>query len=235
MSSARLVLLLLLSALLAPVGSGCGEVSADLIVRASLPVECQSNGDCGAAAPVCDLAAAVCVRCLEASDCESGQICALPAHSCVSSCLADPDVCRGPRPFCEPTTGLCRACTGDGECTPDAPRCHPSGACVVCLEASHCADSGSEAPFCDTDSGRCVECLADGHCDELGERCSRVLGWCAEPCSAGVACSDEPICDVDLGFCVECRLDSECEDDEVCRRSECVELDDDDDEEDDDD
>ena len=39
---------------------------------------------------------------------------------------------------------------------------------------------------------------------------------------------------LDLGFCVECRLDSECEDDEVCRSSECVELDDDDDDDDDD-
>ena len=105
---------------------------------------------------------------------------------------------------------------------------------MACLETSHCA-AGSDARLCDTASGRCVECLVDGHCGELGERCSLVLGLCAQPCSAGVACSDEPICDLDIGFCVECRLDSECEDDEVCRRSECVELDDDDDDDEDDD
>jgi hypothetical protein len=77
--------------------------------------------------------------------------------------------------------------------------------------------------------------VEDGHCDDVGESCNRVLGQCAQPCSEALLCSfDDPICDQALGFCVECQIDTNCEDDELCRASECVELDDEDDAEDDD-
>jgi len=215
--------------------AGCGDVTADVIVRAPAEGECRSDADCVDAAgePRCELESGDCVACIEVDDCGAGATCALPANVCVPRCDAG-GACNGAAPVCDEQTGLCRACSSDDDCPDGAPRCLGSGACAECLVADDCTDrSGSnegedegDRRLCSS-AGRCVECLDDGHCDDVGETCSTVLGECARPCSAPADCNDgdAPICDLNVGYCVECRTDQECEEDELCRGSECVDED----------
>jgi hypothetical protein len=210
--------------------AGCGDVTGDVIVRATAsPAGCAGDADCAAPNPRCDRTSGACVACLGADDCSGGQLCALPANVCVERC-ADADSCGGERSVCDADTGLCRACSLDEECAASTPHCQTSGACVECLQHADCSgdddgdedDDDDDERFCSPE-GRCVECLDDGHCDDVGESCNASAGECAEPCSAADPCgSDDPICDESVGFCVECRNDLDCEEGELCRGSECV-------------
>ena len=207
------------------VGS-CGDTTSDLITRPEdAAPDCEGDADCDASLPRCDTESGVCRGCLEASHCDTGQICVLPIGSCADPCSAGD--CPTTNPICDLASGLCRGCAGDTECPEASPVCDASnGRCLECASSEGC---DGETPFCD--GGRCVECLEPGHCREQGEGCSP-MGQCAVPCDDSNTCSlfDDPICDAS-GYCVECLSPADCEDDETCVQNECEDLEDEEEEE----
>jgi len=157
--------------------SSCGDVTSELITRT----------DTGAGV------------CRSDADCADGEVCTLPAGSCVPAC-DETTVCPSTKPVCDEATRLCRGCTSGSECL----------------------DFSFETPYCQ--NGRCVECTDVGHCELPSELCSDVLGECAIPCADGGVCPADEVCDPMIGFCVDCRNDADCDASELCRSHECIEA-----------
>jgi len=119
------------------------------------------------------------------------------------------------------------ACSGDGDCAAPNVRCElTSGACVECLDNSHCgADERCALP-----ANVCVaRCVGPESCSGNTPTCELATGLCR-------ACSDDTECDITApycqasGACVECLESAHCssgDDDD--------DADDDDDDDDDDD
>ncbi len=207
-------------ALFAGLIASCGDVTSDLIVRdLESDFSCLGDADCPTPQSRCDTSSGRCLECLERAHCAEGQICSLPAGTCVQGCNGGPP-CPSAQPTCDAMTSLCRGCTDDGDCTEDERLCErDTGRCLQCFTNADCV---GERNLCDP-SGRCVECLSDGHCEEEQERCSSVLGECSVPCTANAGCEgDDPICDLAIGYCVECMEDGDCGAARTCRASECL-------------
>jgi len=169
-------------------------------------VECLGDSDCGASAPAC-------------------------SHGRCRECGANTDCAEGEA--CFPKDGTCEpACQDDGDCDGDEEICDVDGggACVGCLSADDCGDSGR--PVCDPVRARCVECGDDLDCGASNPVCDEHEGECREcnidaDCPSGSACKDDhkchDFCESDLdcggdkaicrtgdGNCVECLADLDC-------------------------
>ncbi|MSP61393.1 MAG: hypothetical protein EXR72_13810 [Myxococcales bacterium] len=91
---------------------------------------------------VCDPISGQCVGCVVDTDCPDGKLC--KARTCVGGCSALHGC--GDAGACELDAGLCKTCSGDGECAGDTPRCDgTSGRCVPCLPMNDNCPVGS---FC---------------------------------------------------------------------------------------
>jgi hypothetical protein len=184
-------------------------------------VECQRDLQCGAARPVCDVAAAGCVQCRPGDDA----------------------ACEGATPVCEAMTSNCAGCDGDlGAGTPracdssTAPWCALAGpgqgACGRCTTSAQC-DGHPAGPYCDTTSGACTsQCQGDADCGptafcSAGGACTPKLdNGQALPvgmtCGAGVGervCASGA-CDTD-GACGLRNGSGTCDDGTVCRSGAC--------------
>ncbi len=191
---------------------------------------CESDDDCSAPTPVCDLGPAVCVECLDDLDCVFGEACDPATSTCAPSCDHDADcsphlVCDVPSGGCVPPT-----CLVDLDC-PTGSTC-ARGSCVAtpCVDGTDCPADSSE---CDPDLGLCVpgpgsqcdfsggvQCgqgsygCANGYCVSCqvpGNRCLR----CAHD-PAG-ACNAQHVCNVELDACVDCVQGSDCTGPEACQ------------------
>ena len=69
-------------------------------------------GDCSAPRPYCQNS--VCVECLAVSDCNDGDICT--DDVCTANSCSNPPICSGQTPACNPATGACEECIGNGAC-----------------------------------------------------------------------------------------------------------------------
>jgi hypothetical protein len=203
------------------------EVTADLTTE-SLTPGCQSDEDCRAPQPKCNMAGE-CVECLSDEDCpsEPGSFpyCTIGfIRTCTTTgCRDDADCVASPLgPKCEPTffpsfapEGLppstC-SCTNSGECT-TAPytACfmpHLSGAdflypktCQHPCDVEHPCEWG----VCESSSGMCVECVTDDDCANVPTSC-----W-PPGC---VVLPFGPYCDHSdwwCGFHKPCAMDTECQ------------------------
>lgn len=123
----------------------------------------------------------------------------LPGEACVDG---------GAR--CPPdTTGACHRCTGDDDCTHDAPYCDPiDGRCVECFPGK---DQCPDGETCDTAVLRCAKtCASSMDCTRY---CSR-NHICVE-CQQNADCRGGPGQEkysCFLGYCVECQVDGDCTD-----------------------
>ncbi len=173
-------------------GPGCGEGEncVDGLCQAS---GCQSDDDCVAPTPKCQVDTGACVQCLQSGDCANGKICS--AGICVE----------------QPT------CTDDDQC--EMGQICVDGACVTgchsdrdCPASWHClTDQGP--------NGTCIECLNDDEC-QPGTACSD--GRCVEHCTEDAHCAPLH-CDLDSNHCVTCTQDAHCDDGKICEDFSCQE------------
>jgi uncharacterized repeat protein (TIGR01451 family)/MYXO-CTERM domain-containing protein len=207
-----------------------GAPAADYLTNGGQPTEtlidlCQTNADCAAPTPFCDLAVHpnICVQCLDNSG------------------------CSGTTPMCDLATNTCRPCTGDGapSCTdPSRPDCQTSGplagSCTQCSATNTTLCVGA-TPYCATALGICVGCLDDSNCSGTTPFCSPLTHACSAcqtdgppscPDPSRPACQQSgplagactqcsgtnttrcmgstPVCFTDEGICVACVDNSTC-------------------------
>lgn len=104
---------------------------------------------------------------------------------------------------CDPATGSCVACLGDGDCTDavclvdDADSANNE--CVGCVDSDDCAEG-----VCDPESDMCVGCLADADCtDPAMAKCDTGTNTCVE-CDSSTQCEGTGENECVAGACVEC-------------------------------
>jgi len=216
--------------------------------------ECQSSGDCNAAAlSRCD--DGTCVICSGVADCThiNGRPYCSGSLGCVQ-CFSDGE-CSGSTPYC--IAGTCQACPDDPFCaakfvssSPQKNACSASGSCVPCINQSHCLTTS--APYCVANncqpcsdgalcvslfgtaqpvcfSGTCLQCAA--HSDCAGTPATRYCS--AYTC---VACPDDTFCNARFGsntppldhcvsgVCQACGDDSHCSTGQLCDNGNCVQC-----------
>jgi hypothetical protein len=210
-------------------------------------VACDGDTDChDPGHPFCDTSDHQCVQCKTDGECNDGNFCngteACVAGSCThpgNPCVA-PQVCDETKdkceqcvtngdcsgvpgdPVCNPQTGTCVACDGDGDChDPSHPFCSPGHTCVECRSDGECNDgnfcNGTEACVAGTCTHPGSPCAAPSVCDEGGDRCVQ--------CTSDAQCTNPaaPVCDTGGGTCVQCNGDAQCDDGNVCNGGEtCV-------------
>lgn len=130
---------------------------------------------CPATASLCERATQQCVTCRDNSACPAGTpLCS--AGACVECTLSDKSRCSANRPMC--LAGLC-GCSGDSDCSGNAPVCDTSngaGRCVECKSTDDCTKRGVGGA-CDK-TGMCTCALDDD--STCGDATSaRVCGSCA--------------------------------------------------------
>jgi hypothetical protein len=168
------------------------DVAVDLAVDTfapDAPGTCAMDDDClDPGLPYC--VDRVCVACKTGTQCKGTTPICSAAHTCVS--CADVDAgCASPTPACQPASGRCVECLGDGDCiaSPEKSFC-VAGACAGCgaSAADACAKRDPSKPAC-VAAGACVECTSSAHC----------------------TVASKPICDTTAHTCTRCASDSECE------------------------
>lgn len=178
---------------------------------------CAETSDCDGDAAICDVAAGVCVFCLQRTDCEPGNLCR--DQQCTPGCIADTDCGAGE--ICEPTVQQCQAgqCVVDADC-PGGTRC--SGA--RCVEIERCTIGESRC-----EDGVRSTCMSGigfdiDPCDE-GQACASVDGAvacvnerCAEEPAGCISSSRAYVCSDDLTSLTIVA----CEDDLTCVRGSCA-------------
>lgn len=92
-------------------------------------------------------------------------------------------------------------CSAASECSPQHPVCDVGGTdtCVGCATSEDCAEFG-DLPQCEAGSGACVECLESSHC---GDTDRPVCGedFACRGCDSDDEC-DSGVCDEGTGECV---------------------------------
>lgn len=99
-------------------------------------------------------------------------------------------------------------CVTDGDCQLTPLHCEPqSGACVECLDQSHCQVPGLAR--CDAALHRCVECGVEQDCAE-GWTCDTRTRRCALACTEDTQCpATAHGCDEERQLCEECETESD--------------------------
>lgn len=104
--------------------------------------------------------------------------------------------------LCDQSTGLCRRCVADEQCTKGP--C-VDGQCGQCSTTNDCPAGG----HCDVPARRCVECLDSGHCQASETaRCSE--DHRCVPCIEHTDCTDPQAPRCNNGTCEGCVDDSHC-------------------------
>ncbi len=192
-----------------------------------------TDAGCGASAPVCDSLGPDCVGCVDDSNCDNGERCAVQSGTCVV-CLSDQDCPAG---VCDPganvcavcldtaavgqvdagcsavlnacSDGTCVDCTADGDCGPDAVCDATAGACVECVDDNDCAPSD----VCQQASSTCIECVNDMPVGALDTGCSNTNPVCVEggpqaprcrSCEIDDDCPGNQLCEESTNTCIEC-------------------------------
>ncbi|MFH1529552.1 MAG: hypothetical protein ABIK09_02335 [Pseudomonadota bacterium] len=186
----------------APVGE-CGSCQKDW--------ECADGYRCYMTghycAPVCPDGA-----CPTNGTCE--QVNSIPMHLCVSQsvtcCYGDAcggEQCSPPTPF--PKDGACVECLQDSHCGADT--CGPDNTC----QSANCPDAAK--PY--EANGQCVECLTSAHCDP-GQVCNaaKVCENTEQPEECSYCQNPYPACTQINGVwsCVQCTDDSYCTGTQTC-------------------
>lgn len=189
-------------------------------------VECTTateNTDCvDPGKTYCDPDTQGCVECLQSSQCAGSAVCS-PEHRCVQ-CTDDTHCGRAK--VCDTSTYTCvDGCGDDSKCPPSTQTIEqiycdvdaaPHGACVECLQTSHCAqgtycaggacvagcDSDARcfdprAPRCDLTKNTCVACLGDNDCPGSFTHCELSTQQCrcsdgGQSCSSSAQCGNPP-------------------------------------------
>ncbi|MGI5864671.1 MAG: hypothetical protein ACOX6T_21845, partial [Myxococcales bacterium] len=160
-------------------------------------------------------------ECTTASDCDPGKTC--EAEKCVPVAAEGcSPACADPTPICDAKTNTCVTCTPTEGC-PAGQVCDTDsegGACVPCVEDSHCSGA---TPVCDEAQHACVTCSAKRGCPS-GQECDTSVpgGRCIGCLEDGECPAQSPICDEASASCVVCTDDRGCRPDQVCDRSQGV-------------
>jgi hypothetical protein len=155
------------------------------------------------------------LRCLQASDCNTGQ-CQIPsceAGRCGVVNVLGGEVCS--TGVCD-GQGLCQGCIVDGDCAPGSCQANQ---CVGTSCSNMMQDSGETGVDC---GGACVPCLVGNGCmsdgDCVSNECSDMVCLSCE----GSSCSGSLYCDSDTGACVQQKpLGADCDGDKECLSGEC--------------
>ncbi len=143
---------------------GTGTDGVAMTVPDGALATCHSDRECPGR--VCDRGRLVCVDCLAASDCPSGQVCQASRCVTVTHCTSS-RMCPGQ--LCDTALGFCVDCVGDTDC-PMGQVCRTSS-CVMpprmCRSSRECTDINQ---VCDTAHGQCVDCVGDNDC-AAGQYC----------------------------------------------------------------
>jgi Cys-rich repeat protein len=101
------------------------------------------------------------VVCLVAADCpHAGDACD-PSGFCSDPCSTSTQCTSGSKAHCDPNSGACVECLEASHCS-DEPYCI-LGRCAECTQSSECAAKSPDKPFCGV-LHQCVECLRDADC-----------------------------------------------------------------------
>ena len=205
-------------------GAGFGGVTCTPSVLADNQCGgCIANGDCPAAASLCDTTKNTCGTCV-ASDLTA-------CTGTTPTCNTTPsnDACAGctgnngdatalpcpttASPACVtsgPSQGTCAQCTGPAFCSGNTPVCTPTFTCAGCAgdngTAASLACPTSGAPFC-TGGGSCGQCAQDSDCtrgSHPGPFCNTTTGACGNTCFTDAECGAGNWCD-DLGGAGVCQ------------------------------
>lgn len=206
---------------------GIGEVCENRGCHAPPSTGCALNTDCTVdGLGYCFVPAAICVSCLEDSDCKpvGTAVCDVRNHAC--------------RP-------LTQGCGWDGDCVGNigGKRCRDDRTCVQCLKNEDCprnrvcqsdntcttwpscsADSDCQGttPHCRPSDSRCVECTTTSQCGS-GKTCRD--GLClpsVNGCGDSSHCTGaQKVCDTRNRTCVTCRNMDDC-DGGFCRNDTCT-------------
>lgn len=131
-----------------------------------------------------------------------------------SACTRDDD-CAAPNGRCELGSGACVECLDDTHCGADELCALPANVCAArCVGSDSC---GGETPTCDLATGLCRPCGGDDECPAAARYC-QASGACVE-CLESAHCADGGEGDDDeavfcspQGRCVECLDDGHCDD-----------------------
>ncbi|HZI45244.1 MAG TPA: hypothetical protein VFD53_08495, partial [Ilumatobacter sp.] len=119
------------------------------------------------------------------------QVC-IEGHCVDPTCTTSAECGDPAAPYCVGNTCVA-LCDGDASCpAASAPWCAPDGACVACLDATHC---GGDAPICDSATRSCRACTADNECPD--GICLAYEGVCATNAEAVFVRNDG----IDRGDC----------------------------------
>ncbi len=139
--------------------------------------------------------------CPEIATCAEGEV----RDNAIRACVPASDAARDADGAEPADAGPCGVV-----CSGDTPYCNETlGACVACLDSSHCTTPGALA--C-RDDGVCVECTLPLHC-ELPER-SRCEASSCVACAGTEDCEHlglTPVCDTARMRCVQCTGATEAE------------------------
>ncbi len=172
-------------------------------VAAFTCVQCASNTDCSAAAPICDTTTKACRGCTGDGECGGGTPACNTTGTFTGQCkqcsATNKTVCGGVTPSCVVATATC-GCNTNSECPAATPTCNTtSHACVVgCFADADCASAVGKK--CDTSGGTpgaCVVCKVDSDCG--GATSGTVCGaakTCGPGCrgTGGNACPSGQVC-----------------------------------------
>jgi Cys-rich repeat protein len=160
---------------------------------------------------VCEFSTGDCVQPLLACDsCTKDDQCG-PDARCVLFTAGD----RRCMPTCKggncPDASNCTEKDGVDVCLPAGTSCCYGDQCGAGSECDNCA---ADTPYCF--QGACVECLNSTHCP--GSTCNVATKTCEAASSGecGVCPSDKPFCHPQLQTCVECFNSGQCPEGELC-------------------
>jgi Dictyostelium (slime mold) repeat len=171
---------------------------------------CDENGACRACIDS-DCSGSGASRCAK-----TGQL----AGQCVG-CTKN-DECPATAPTCSGSSGACRACGSNNDCTdsPYGPACNLAGRCVQCTSNAQC---GGATPRCDTASNTCVECTSTAQCSGARPICASGLCVACGVAGSDAACAAKntslPVCTV--SGCVQCTSAATCGDGDACTTDSC--------------
>lgn len=208
---------------------------------------CQSNSDCSAPMPTCEIATGKCkAECELNSQCPSGQVCtngvckpgASPEcvwdkdcgagkvcreQKCVADankeCYGDQDCENKPLRYCATNNTCAWECKADSDCGVGR-RCIDH-ACKVSGECSSDEDCSLPTGKCDTAQRKCVACLSNQDCPSNKvcnqQRCEDKPG-----CASDQDCTAPTgKCETSSGQCFECLADTDCPTGEACDNKSC--------------
>ena len=206
------------------VDTDCTTPSTPLCKNGVCAPECSSNADCAAAGKgVCTNG--VCKpECAADSDCTDANkpLCVKGVCAPKAGCKSDTDCASNKAtPYCDFSSGACRACLVDKHCASYQVCNTTTWACVLrpgaCVADTDCKGT-PKTPYCLANA--CVSCRSNSDCPRLN---SCVGGACAYTgCRSDQDCAPEATnkyCELVSKKCVVCSKDSHCKATEVCDAS----------------